>query len=128
MILLLLAFIAMHIATELLPRTAAHIVSYVNIFLHALAVLPLGILKFTIEEAVLFYMISVFSLTLIRTVSFLVRGKRAQSKESGNSSDSDDSSISGNIGKSSDSISIDKSDGGNDSAGAGEDSCGEGSL
>ena len=102
MLIPLSSFIAIHAATEFLPRTAARIVGYVNILLHALAVLPLGILKFTIEEAVLFYMISVFFFTLIRTASFIVREKRAQGEKRDTHS----------------------ADGGDDSEG----SCGEGSV
>lgn len=77
----LAVFIAAHIAAELLPRAVSNILSYVNVFLHALMVIPLGILKFTIEEAVLFYMISIFALTAARCVSFLIKGRASKNAD-----------------------------------------------
>ena len=81
-ILLMLALlIGLHIASLLVSEKLGKILTYVNIGLHIL-LLPLLLLqKFTIEEGVLTYMISIFAYTL---ASFIVYKKRSSDNASQN--------------------------------------------
>lgn len=65
--------IAAHIASALAPEIIGRLIAYVNVLIHALMVVPLGILGFPIEDAVLFYMISVFAFTLTHTAVYVLR-------------------------------------------------------
>ena len=80
MILAMLAIlIGLHIASLLVSEKVGKILTYVNIGLHIL-LLPLLLLqKFTIEEGVLCYMISVFAYTL---ASYIVYKKRSSDNAS----------------------------------------------
>ena len=73
-ILLMLALlIGLHIASLLVSEKLGKILTYVNIGLHIL-LLPLLLLqKFTIEEGVLTYMISIFAYTLASYIVYKVR-------------------------------------------------------
>ena len=73
-ILLMLALlIGLHIASLLASEKLGKILTYVNIGLHIL-LLPLLLLqKFTIEEGVLTYMISIFAYTLASYIVYKVR-------------------------------------------------------
>ncbi len=76
----LLVLIALHVLAAVLyrRRLVAKILNYVNIGLH-IALLPLlAYMKLTIEEAVLFYMISIFSYTLIFAVLHASLEKRGR--------------------------------------------------
>ena len=71
-----------HVASALVKGMAGRLIAYVNVFIHALMVVPLGILNFPIEEAVLFYMISVFIFTLTSTFVYVVRSRRCAGENS----------------------------------------------
>ena len=76
---MLAILIGLHIASLLVSEKVGKILTYVNIGLHIL-LLPLLLLqKFTIEEGVLCYMISVFAYTL---ASYIVYKKRSSDNAS----------------------------------------------
>ncbi len=82
---ILALIIAIHILAAVLKETASRILNFVNIFLH-IAMVPLLIYyKFTVEESVLLYMISV----TVYTFSFVIKFKTEQKnmKEENKSSD-----------------------------------------
>ena len=73
-ILLMLALlIGLHIASLLVSEKLGKILTYVNIGLHILLLPLLLIQKFTIEEGVLTYMISIFAYTLASYIVYKVR-------------------------------------------------------
>ena len=73
-ILLMLALlIGLHIASLLASEKLGKILTYVNIGLHILLLPLLLIQKFTIEEGVLTYMISIFAYTLASYIVYKVR-------------------------------------------------------
>ena len=81
-ILLMLALlIGLHIASLLVKEKLGKILTYVNIGLHILLLPLLLIQKFTIEEGVLVYMISIFAYTL---ASYIVYKKRSSDNASPN--------------------------------------------
>ena len=81
-ILLMLALlIGLHIASLLVSEKLGKILTYVNIGLHILLLPLLLIQKFTIEEGVLTYMISIFAYTL---ASYIVYKKRSSDNASQN--------------------------------------------
>ena len=73
-ILLMLALlIGLHIASLIVSEKLGKILTYVNIGLHILLLPLLLIQKFTIEEGVLTYMISIFAYTLASYIVYKVR-------------------------------------------------------
>ena len=82
-ILLMLALlIGLHIASLLVKEKLGKILTYVNIGLHILLLPLLLIQKFTIEEGVLVYMISIFAYTLASYIVYKVsEGKGTHTTE-----------------------------------------------
>ena len=78
MVLLILALMCvLHWMPVYLKGIISKIAVYVNIALHILVMLPMLSRKFTIEEAVLVYMISVFAYTLMSFVHYKLSEKDA---------------------------------------------------
>ena len=73
----LAVLIVLHIVSLILHGMGAKLVSYVNIALHVAFLFPLAYYKIRIEEAVLCYLVSVFSYTLAATVHHYVISRRA---------------------------------------------------
>ena len=81
---MLAILIGLHIASLLISEKLGKILTFVNIGLHIL-LLPLLLLqKFTIEEGVLCYMISIFAYTL---ASYIVYKKRSSLKTADDSAE-----------------------------------------
>ena len=81
-ILLMLALlIGLHIASLLASEKLGKILTYVNIGLHILLLPLLLIQKFTIEEGVLTYMISIFAYTLASYIVYKVSGRTPSTTE-----------------------------------------------
>ena len=70
-------FMVLHVVCVLLPELPAKILGYVNIALHAAGVVAFAFFGLTIEEAVLLYLISVFTYTLAQYVRYTVNARRA---------------------------------------------------
>ena len=71
------AAILLHIGTQLIYGIFTKILTFVNIALHIALIIPLLLDGVPIEEAVLAYMISVFTYTLSSFVSHTVSVRRA---------------------------------------------------
>ena len=80
-LLALAVLIGLHIASLLVSEKLGKMLTYVNIGLHILLLPLLLIEKFTIEEGVLVYMISIFAYTL---ASYMVYKKRSSDNASPN--------------------------------------------
>jgi len=79
MVLLILALMCvLHWVSVYLKGIISKIAVYVNIALHILVMLPMLSRKFTIEEAVLVYMISVFVYTFMSFVHYKLSEKDAR--------------------------------------------------
>ena len=78
-LLALAVLIGLHIASLLVSEKLGKMLTYVNIGLHILLLPLLLIQKFTIEEGVLVYMISIFAYTL---ASYIVYKKRSSDNAS----------------------------------------------
>ena len=76
----LAVLIVLHIVSIILHGMGAKLVSYLNIALHVAFLFPLAYYKIRIEEAVLCYLVSVFSYTLAATVHHYVISRRAAAK------------------------------------------------
>lgn len=89
----LAAIIAIHVIAALAGSFASRILTYINIVLHLLILIPLVLYKFKIEEAVLVYMISVFAYTLINYIKYRIfEGKTEDVSKTGDEkSDTDES-------------------------------------
>jgi len=74
----LAAIIAIHAIAALVRDCASRILTYINIVLHLLLLIPLILYKFKLEEAVLVYMISVFAYTLISYIKYLLFERKAE--------------------------------------------------
>lgn len=59
----LVVILILHVISPLLPHGIARPLAYVNIVLHIALILPLIYFDFDLEEAVLIYMISLFTYT-----------------------------------------------------------------
>jgi hypothetical protein len=77
---LLALLIVLHIVGAFVKEPFARILNYLNIGLHLLMLAPFILYKFTIEEAVLVYMISVFAYTAVAFLKFNI-GDRLTKKE-----------------------------------------------
>ena len=73
-LLALAVLIGLHIASLLVSEKLGKMLTYVNIGLHILLLPLLLIQKFTIEEGVLVYMISIFAYTLASYIVYKVSG------------------------------------------------------
>ncbi len=73
----LAVFMLLHVICVLLPELPAKILGYVNIALHVAGVVAFAFFGLTIEEAVLLYLISVFTYTLAQYVRYTVNARRA---------------------------------------------------
>lgn len=78
---LLALLIALHIVGAFVKEPFARALNYFNIGLHLLMLAPLILYKFTIEEAVLVYMISVFAYTAVGFLKFNIAGRLAKKEE-----------------------------------------------
>ena len=67
---ILAVLIALHVVSLFVSEKIAKILTYVNIGLHILTLLPLLYFKFTIEDGVLVYMISLFAYTLASVIAY----------------------------------------------------------
>ena len=100
-LLFLLLLILLHIVSLVARGKTAKIINFVNIFLHIALFIPMLNSRFSIEEAVLVYMISIFFYTLFAVIGyrrqcryekrieamrerFLAARAKAPSKEEGN--------------------------------------------
>ncbi len=82
----LIAFITIHIVSELVSDFIAKILTYVNIGLHTLLIIPMLNRGISIEEAVLVYMISLFAYTLTGAIGHMLRGGEAHTSVKGDDS------------------------------------------
>ena len=73
----LAVLIVLHAAAVILRGALGKVISYINILLHVAMLLPLSYYKIAIEEAVLVYLVSIFSYTLISTVHYGITVRRA---------------------------------------------------
>ena len=73
----LLLFILLHIASAIVRGKLSKLLNYVNLALHIIFLIPMMTLGLTIEDAVLMYMISVFVFVGSR---FILR-EREENKE-----------------------------------------------
>jgi hypothetical protein len=69
--------ILFHILCAILPDTAARILNYVNIGVHAASVVAFAFFGLKIEEAVLLYLISIFVYSLAQYIRYNVTVKKA---------------------------------------------------
>ena len=77
----LIAFSAMHWLSVYREGVISKISVYVNIALHILVMIPMLAAKFTIEEAVLVYMISVFIYTFMAFIRAKLDIKNASAQQ-----------------------------------------------
>lgn len=72
----LAVLIALHIVSALAPKLPSRIISVINIVFHSVLILPLMYYSFSLEEAVLVYMISLTAYTVISFVCYKSDEKR----------------------------------------------------
>ena len=81
-LILLGTVVLIHIATQLVDGILAKILTFVNIALHIAIIIPLLLDSVPIEEALLVYMISLFSYTLFSYFRHIVAVKK-EGREAG---------------------------------------------
>ncbi len=69
--------VLLHILCAILPDTAARILNYVNIGVHAASVVAFAFFGLKIEEAVLLYLISIFVYSLSQYIRYNLTVKKA---------------------------------------------------
>lgn len=75
-LILLGTVVLIHIATQFVDGILAKILTFVNIALHIAIIIPLLLDSVPIEEALLVYMISIFSYTLFSYLNHIVAVKK----------------------------------------------------
>ena len=95
----LLLFILLHIASAIVRGKLSKLLNYVNLALHIIFLIPMMTLGLTIEDAVLMYMISVFVYTLSQALVYRRRGAPQDSAEKADSIPLEDDTLEGQMRK-----------------------------